>query len=211
MKIEIKSGDKFNMLTIIKELDKKRLPCGQVNRIILCKCDCGNLTEVRLLHLVRYRIKSCGCIVGTKSGDSTGGKLYNTWRAMKNRCNHNYFQKNYYSVKNITLYHDWNNYGKFKSWALENGWVEGLVIDRIDNSLGYYPENCHFVTAIENVNNRDNTFFVVYKGRRVSFSLLLMELGKHNNYSCIYRRLKRGWDTETAIETKPRIGNYKRK
>jgi len=43
---------------------------------------------------------------------------------------------------------------RFIEWALENGWGEGLEIDRINNDGNYYPENCRFVTRQENACNQ---------------------------------------------------------
>jgi predicted transcriptional regulator len=39
-------------------------------------------------------------------------------------------------------------------WALENHYDDNLQCDRIQNHLGYYPENCRWVTAEENCANR---------------------------------------------------------
>ena len=52
---EINVGDKFNMLTVIKEV-------GKINndRTFLCKCDCGNEKEIQLSNL-KGKTKSCGC------------------------------------------------------------------------------------------------------------------------------------------------------
>ncbi len=42
----------------------------------------------------------------------------------------------------------------FINWALINGWIKGLTIDRINNDKNYCPENCRFVTQSENNKNR---------------------------------------------------------
>jgi hypothetical protein len=75
-KIEIKSGDKYNKLTIIREVDPRIDPkSGKKRRIILCYCDCGNEKEVSLNNLRRNEVKSCGClkdILDIKTGDKFG-------------------------------------------------------------------------------------------------------------------------------------------
>ena len=83
-KIKLKKGNHFGMLTVIGEAPIKYLPCGQKNRFILCKCDCGKNKEIRLLHLIRGRIQSCGCKNPHHGMYGTG--LHTSWRAMKNRC-----------------------------------------------------------------------------------------------------------------------------
>lgn len=52
------TNKKFGNLTAIKKLDKKKN--GQ--RIWLCKCDCGNIKEVRADKLRNGNVKSCGCL-----------------------------------------------------------------------------------------------------------------------------------------------------
>ncbi len=85
MSLTIQQGQKFGKLTITKELDAVRLPCGQTNRVFECLCDCGNTASVRLVHLSRGRTTSCGCNKGEKHGEGRS-KLYTIWRGMKNRC-----------------------------------------------------------------------------------------------------------------------------
>ena len=70
---------KYGRLTVIKEVDKLILPCGQTNRAFLCKCDCGQEKVVRMLHLVRGRTLSCGCNGKDVYGASTKSKIYIVW------------------------------------------------------------------------------------------------------------------------------------
>jgi hypothetical protein len=51
------------------------------------------------------------------------------------------------------------DYFSFKDWALANGYRPGLTIDRINNSKGYSPSNCRFVTLSENLQNRRHPRF----------------------------------------------------
>lgn len=61
-KIEIKSGDRYGKLTIIKEIEPYVSSTNKKSRKFECLCDCGNKTEV-ILHLLRSNhTKSCGCI-----------------------------------------------------------------------------------------------------------------------------------------------------
>lgn len=47
-----RTGQKFNHLTIIKELGKNR---------VVCKCDCGNIKEFNKSYVINGYSKSCGC------------------------------------------------------------------------------------------------------------------------------------------------------
>ena len=213
-KLEIKEGQKFGMLTVIKEGDKVYLPCGQSNRTVMCTCDCGEVKTVKLLHLSRGRTTSCGCVQGERSGDSKDRHpLYIVWRGMKNRCYcDSYKEKHLYKDKGIVICDAWKySYLTFKEWAINNGWAEGLVIDRECGDGNYEPNNCRWVTPLVNGNNTSQNVKVMYKGNEVGLSMLLHELGKHNHLFRIRTRIcKYGWDVERAINTPVRIGNYRR-
>lgn len=86
-------------------------------------------------------------------------RLYTIWTNMKARCNRKtHPQFNNYGGRGIKLSVEWNNsYSVFKEWALNNGYLNNLSIDRIDNNIGYSPCNCRWVTSkIQNNNKRDN-------------------------------------------------------
>lgn len=119
----------------------------------LCRCICGNLREVHSGSLVTGNTKSCGCRWRDNMvthGDSKT-LLYKTWAALKQRCNnptHNSYK--HYGKRGITFYAEWKKYLPFKEWALDNGYHEGLSIDRIDNNGNYEPDNCQWITRSEN-------------------------------------------------------------
>lgn len=211
-KLFIKNGSKFGKLTVVKELPAKRLPSGQTNRTFLCKCDCGNTTEVRLLHLVRGRIKSCGCLVGLTGTHGDFGKpLHTIWRGMKNRGSKYHSESHLYYDRGVRVCEEWqNSYPAFRDWALLNGYKDGLQIDRRNNDKGYTPDNCRFVTPLVQANNRRCTIRVKYKGEERSFSMVLHEQGKHEHYATILSRIRRGWDAQEAIDKPIRQGNYRR-
>lgn len=92
------------------------------------------------------RNKSCGCTRWDKSGSNkTHGdsrtKLHFMWMNMIGRVDKN---EHY---KGISLCDEWrNDYLVFKEFALNNGYKEGLSIDRINGSGDYEPNNIRFVT-----------------------------------------------------------------
>lgn len=81
----------------------------------------------------------------------------------------------------------------------ENGYKDGLTIDRIDVNGNYSPDNCRWVTMEVQVNNRRNTIYLQYKGIKHSLS----EWCKITNLSrsTILHRLERGWSIEKTLST----------
>jgi len=214
MRLEIKNGTKFNELTVVKEVDALRLPSGQTNRAFLCVCNCGNTKVVRLVHLKNNRTKSCGCLndLSKKYKHENQKYIRNIYRAIKYRTSKKYCQSYLYYDKGIIVCDQWkNDYNKFYQWAIKNGLKKGYQIDRIDGNGNYSPENCRIVTPKENCNNRENTFFVNYKGEKYAFTELVEIKKLNKNKAAIRGRLKRGWSTEKAFDTPIRKGNYLKK
>lgn len=207
---KVKPGQKFGHLTVIKEAERLVLPSGQINRAFLCKCFCGSEKVVRLLHLANNRIISCGCIAGEKHG-ATGSHLHNVWRGMRQRCRlDSGINYDRYKGRGIAICNEWDSsFLAFKKWALENGYQEGLQIDRINNDGDYMPSNCRFVLNIQNVNNRSVTFFINYNGEKKAFHDVLRDKGISEKHSpAVRNRIKRGWNHTLAIDTPIRKGNY---
>ena len=152
------SGQKFKNLTALKIIGSSK----HHEKIWLCICDCGKETVVRASKLRSGRTGSCGC----KSKDffnpthfGTGTRLYNIWRGMKTRCtNPHATQYARYGGRGITICPEWlHDFASFRDWALSNGYRDDLTIDRIDNDMGYFPDNCRWATIREQSLNRSTS------------------------------------------------------
>ena len=128
--------------------------------------------------------------------------LKSVYKSMKWRCSPNNSGNTNYKKKGITICKEWEDFQTFENWALSHGWKKCLQIDRIDNSKGYSPDNCRFVTAKVNMNNRDYTSRITIKGVVVCLSDLIEELHLNLSRQTIYTRIFRyKWSVEKALLT----------
>jgi hypothetical protein len=175
------TGKRFGKLVAMEHCyDKER-------RITLwkCKCDCGNTVAVRASQLVHGRSKSCGCLRAesnlehkTTHGRS-GTSLYAVWNGMKGRCynpnNHNYAR---YGARGICVCDEWKaSFEEFYMWAMNNGYEDGMSIDRIDNNGNYCPDNCRWADIKTQNNNRRISLMYTYNGKTQNLSSWCEELG----------------------------------
>ena len=99
-----------------------------------------------------------------------GTKLYDVWCNMKYRCDN---QRNnaykYYGARGIKVCSEWYDFAVFREGALNNGYGEGLTIDRIDVNRDYEPSNCRWITMSEQNKNQQRTIKVELNGHIYSF------------------------------------------
>lgn len=148
------TGMRFGKLLVIKrDKNDERGHCTW-----LCKCDCGNEKVIPGRYLIRGKT-SCGCFEKDDATIPEGmskHSLYIRWKGMRYRCQ-NPDAKDYprYGGRGITVCDEWDkNFMSFYHWSLENGYDPELQLDRRDNDAGYSPENCRWVTRLENMRNR---------------------------------------------------------
>lgn len=139
-----------------------------------CLCDCGNTKVTLYTSLVKGNpIKSCGCIVpqarqdyiekvkteGLVHGGSTH-PLYQGYRGMVSRTtNPNNIGFSKYGGNGRDLCPEWadpiTGFWKFVEDMGPKPSPE-YSVDRIDNSLGYFPENCRWADKTVQQFNKDN-------------------------------------------------------
>jgi hypothetical protein len=176
----------------------------------LCRCDCGNVKEVRSDRLRDGRSTSCGCFKNEVTAKETGAKIrkhgkwntriYHIWQHMKQRCSPSCPKHEIalYYERGIKVCDEWlDNFEAFYEWSIAHGYQDELSIDRIDPNGDYCPDNCRWATAREQTNNRRNTRYIEYEGQRMTLSDVAMKTGIP--YSTLSTGLARGRTLEQII------------
>lgn len=216
-KIEIKQGQKFGRLTVIQEVEPHFDAKGRKVRMILCKCDCGNMTTLQISRLTCGITTSCGCLRLEKVGSlnkryekMTGkilpkgfsfrkSRIYRIWTNMLHRCI-NHKERNYYG-KGIAVCEEWaSDFFNFYFWVIDNGYTDELTIDRIDSNGNYEPSNCRWATYKQQNNNNSMNRIFTYKGETHTIGEWSDILGINRNL--LYERtIFKKWPIEKAINT----------
>jgi hypothetical protein len=131
--------------------------------------------------------------------------LYNSWRAMKQRC----YQQNHekwplYGAKGITVCEDWHTFGRFfdsmsQLFVAKQKQCPGkrLTLGRLDSSGNYCPDNCRFETDKEQARNRSTNRLIEFEGQ---IKTLAEWAELHGiNRGTLTSRLRRGMSIEEAL------------
>lgn len=207
-KIRTIKGRKFGKLTVIDLAYIKNH-----KTFWLCNCDCGNTKVIRKDHLLSGETRSCGCLEKENrkklAFQTTHGQsqthLYYVWNTMRQRCNNPHVSEYHnYGGRGIKVCSAWNNnFELFYKWATSNGYKQGLTIDRIDNYGNYEPDNCRWVTAKVQANNkRSNKRF---EGKTVT------QWAEENklNPKLVNQRIRSGWSLKKALDPTKHINQFK--
>jgi hypothetical protein len=128
---------------------------------------------------------------------------------MIDRCHnekHRYYAD--YGGRGIMVYKGWRD--NFQNFLADMGEApKGFSIERIDNSIGYYPFNCKWATHQEQQNNKRDSRFVSVNGKTMTITQWANESGV--GVTTIRFRLDNGWGEKDAIFTKPRKLNARRR
>ena len=151
------TGKKFGRLIVIEKSSIKK---GKAKWV--CLCVCGKQIIAYSTNLLRKNTKSCGCLrkektqkLKIKHGLSSQA-AYPSWCDMKQRCNnpeHNAYK--YYGGRGITVCDRWLEFENFFEDMGER--PKELTLERKNNELGYFKENCCWATRAEQIHNSRQT------------------------------------------------------
>ncbi len=169
--IEIFKGQKFNFLTMIKEVDHHVTSGGHKHRKCEFKCDCGKIVHIQFSAVKNGSTKSCGCHSRKSASDRL--KIFNVkhgmyytseyqvYLSMKQRCyNESHKSFIHYGGRGIKVCDSWLN--SFDNFINDIGFrpSKDYSLDRIDNNKGYSKDNCKWATRKEQSRNvRTNRIF----------------------------------------------------
>ncbi len=108
-----------------------------------------------------------------------------------------------YANKKLDMYEPWR---VFESFYNDMGPkpTPQHSLDRIDNSKGYFPDNCRWASPTEQIRNRSCSRSITHNGETKTWAEWAEKLG--TTYEAVRGRVRKGW-TEEQIITIP----YKKK
>ena len=197
------AGAKFGLWTVTGSR-------GRGKETIECVCDCGNKKRVWIMHLQQGR--SLGCLkcrvprthrkslrIG-KNASRQAHSEYGIWLQMKQRCGNprsSVYAR--YGARGISVCQEWTK--SFESFLADMGPRPSTKhsIDRIDNNGNYEPGNVRWATFEEQGNNKRNSRWIDFMGKRQTLTQWASELGMRR--TTLDYRLRNGWSVYKALTT----------
>jgi hypothetical protein len=148
-------GMRFDRLSVVDVLIVK----GHETKLV-CRCDCGEMRNVRPCALKNGNHRSCGCLRRDRviarnyiHGQSLS-PTHISWLRMLQRCSdpgaHAYHR---YGGRGIKVCEEWR--GSFVTFLRDMGErPEGRTLDRINIDGNYEPSNCRWATRLEQARNK---------------------------------------------------------
>ena len=174
------SGSRFDRLVVLEDGFKKK-------NSIYCyvRCDCGSELYVVKACLKNKNTRSCGCIHREQLADRNAShmmsktKIYMIFHGMIDRCYRKTSSEYHnYGNRGIIICDGWvKSFESFKDWAFDNGYKEGLSIERLNVDGNYEPNNCTWIPKNKQALNKRNSVFVTIDGIKKNMCELIKEFG----------------------------------
>lgn len=189
---------KFGRLRVLQKLDTKLK--NYKHTAWVCKCSCGEVVKVLSNCLRTGQVRSCGCLRRHTAHKNffvhgeVNTPTYRSWKSMLNRIygkdlNH----AKYYSK--VSICKRWHTFLEFKK---DMGCrPENTTIHRVDNSKGYYKNNCVWASATVQQRNTRRNRLITFNSKTLPMCVWA------ENYAIPYEtlrmRLSRHWTIKRAL------------
>lgn len=172
MKNDNHVGETYGIYTLIEFLNEKD-KYGHYLYKGKCKV-CGYETVRPFSHFSAPSAITNNCKHLDRNGNYYNFNKYNwsnerigsIFNGIKDRCyNKNNKSYKWYGGKGVKVCKEWiDNPKSFEIWALSNGYEDNLTIDRINENKDYCPENCRWVSNINNAKYKSTTSLIEVDG-----------------------------------------------
>lgn len=201
------SGRRFGRLIVVA-LDESSRSNGLKWE---CQCDCGAQKSIKATKLMRGVTRSCGCIrdeLRTKHGHNRVDHKtpeYRVWDAMIQRCE-NSRNKAFanYGGRGIRVCAQWLGFAAFLSdMGLRPTPLH--CIERVDNNVGYQPDNCKWATRHDQQRNLRSNVYLTYEGETLCSVDWDRRFGWPDGITA--SRVRLGWTVDRIMTTPHRPRN----
>lgn len=198
------TGQKFGKLRVLA----RARPDHRSGARWACVCDCGGFKIVYGPNLRQGDTTSCGCvhkaqlaarnfIHGAAVRADTKSE-FRIWCDMQKRCyckTSSGYQN--YGGRGIDVCRRWQK--SFEDFYRDMGPRPSKrhSIERVENNLGYSPENCIWATPETQANNNRRSVRVTFRGQTKLLKVWCELLGL--NRAKVRQRLYKGWSPEAAL------------
>lgn len=174
--------------------------CGDKSLYLSDNIKSGNTTKCKSCANKSRAEKHARHNLSNKDKDS-GGKVYYTWNAMKQRCGNpknSHYER--YGGRGIKVCERWHD---FENFIYDMGMppTGDHSIERIDNDGDYCKENCRWAEPKEQAKNKSSNRIITLNGESLTLADWAAKTGIKRE--TIAKRLNQGWRVEHALSDKP--------
>lgn len=191
-------GTRFNKVVVLSDV-----PVRSTGKVWVV-CDCGKKVKKQIHRLADGRVHTC--FDKHHGFSTTHPKLLGRWKQMIRRCHDlNYYKYKNHGGRGIEVCKSWRD--DFLNFFVDMGEppFENSILDRIDNNLGYFKDNCRWTTSTVNGRNKSTNRLLTLFNETKCVTEWIEDPRCPLSYDYqIRNRLNQGWSEYDAV-TKPMV------